>query len=196
MIRFHSYRISIFLLVFPLVVILADSGRALRSHPSLNQHLSDKSIALIWPSNAINLSKLQELVAHYPSVNNFNIQFPNQFHWALTPDAIQNLVRGIQQRAQEYGVWGKLPDFVFSSLATGSRPDKQEVSIPLLMQSGDVKSQAVEIMRQLRSDELGLSGMLPDWLKECIIAFYDAVYSAFDYVQAQITSLLTMVLQK
>jgi len=144
-----------------------------------------------WPTTSINLSQLQGILAQNQGIGPVTIQFPNQFNWTVTPDGIQGLVGNAQQAAQAMGVSGKLPDLSFSALA-GANSGPQ-ISIPNMMQ-GNLKGQLDDVMRQLRYQEMNLGDMLPDWLKEFIVAIYDAVYAAFDYVQAQMAALIKLLM--
>jgi hypothetical protein len=154
-------------------------------NPSL---LGQGSMNIQWPANTINLSQLENIFTQNPGISQFNIQFPNQSNWGITPNAIQSIYNTFEQEAQSVGVTGKLPDLSFSSLAETT----MKSGLPQLMinPNGDIKSQMDDILRQLRYQSLDLGNYLPDWLKRIVLAVYDAVYSVFDFLGAQLAALV------
>jgi len=167
-----TLRVSLCLAIFLVISAI--------SRPGLAQDIQ-------WPSNTINLSQLESIFSQYPGINQFNIQFPNQTNWGITPGSVQTLVNNFQQEAQSLGVKGALPDLSFSSLAGGGL--KGGLAQLAINNSGDLKGQMDDVLRQLRYQTLDLSDALPDWLKQFLLAIYDAVYSGFEFLGQKLASL-------
>ncbi len=197
-----KYRASLFLAVFLGFISVAQpgwSGMNFRAPvmpqiPAMPQIPTlpignGQEAALQWPSNQINISQLEQILSQNPGLNQLNIQFPNQFNWQTSPGSIQNLLSSIQEEAQNIGVNGSISDLALSSLS-GEGLEADQLSIPNLLQGGDITHQLDAVMRQMRYQALNLSNYLPDWLKQVIVEVYDDVYGVFDYVQAQIVSVL------
>jgi len=142
-----------------------------------------------WPSNAINLSQLQSLLTQNPGISQFNLQFPNQSSWGVTPNTVQSLASMFQQSADAVGFTGKLPDLSFSSLAATAVSS----GLPQMMidPKGDIQGQLTDVLRNMRYQSIDLSDALPDWLKRIVLAIYDYAYNTFDYLGQQLAGLIT-----
>lgn len=157
------------------------------------QEMNNGASSIKWPTDSISFDQLQQMFAKVPGLNKLNIQFPNQGNWSVTPEMALNLYNSYQQEAGSVGLQGKLPELLFSSLSGAllkNQKEGQGFQMPVLDASkGDIKEQLDDMLRQLRYQTMNMGDMLPDWLKRGLLAFYDAVYAALNFMGAQLAAL-------
>ena len=160
---------------------------------------SGQSMDVNWPSNIIDLSQLQAIFTQNPAFKQFNILFPNQTNWNVTPSSIQSLMGNYQQEAQSVGMSDRPPGLSFSSLANagGVKAGILQLAIAqlkdgnLLSNPGTMKNMMSDMLRQARFQNMPLGDLLPDWLKRIMLEVYDAVYSAFEFLGARLAAIFT-----
>jgi hypothetical protein len=157
--------------------------------PHINSIGGQQSASIDWPSDSINLSQLQEIFSKLPGISQFNLQFPNQTNWNVTPEAISSLYNNYLQEAQSVGFTGKLPDLSFSSLNINAlKSGMATFSIGGMM--SNAKMQMDQELRQFRYDELHLGSWMPEWMKRTILALYDSLVQAINFMYDKLMAVL------
>jgi len=178
-----SAYIAAILLLFAPAAFAANASFANAINAQVGQ-----AINVAWPSSSINLSQLQGLTSQYPGASQFNIQFPNNTTWGVTPSSIQNIAGNYMQQAQTLGYRAGIPNLSFSSLRNASF-DSNMLSIPIANLSGSLQDAVDGGLRELRYQQMHLSDSLPDWLKNSILWVWNMLAAAWDWAAPQLAAL-------
>lgn len=154
------------------------------------QTSSQQSLNIPWNSNSITVEQLQALFRQYPTIGQFNIQFPNMTNWSITPDAALALYKNYQQQAQSLGLSGNLPDLSFSSLAVeGVKAGVAQLSVN--NPNADLKTQIGDVLQSFNSPNSSFLDWVPDWFKDGLKTIFDTVYDALQWAGNAIASLFS-----
>lgn len=157
--------------------------------PTINFNIPPPpSMNIPWNSSSISMSQLQGIMSQYPGVNQFNLQFPNNTSWSVTPSGLQSMYSNYLQQAQSLGYKGGVPDLSFSSLHD-MHFDANMLTVPIDSLSTSFQSAIDNGLRELRYQQMHLSDALPDWLKEGLLTVWNGIVTICDYIREKLSAL-------
>jgi hypothetical protein len=155
---------------------------------------ADKALGQLmveWPADTISFNQLQSIITQFPGMNKLKVQFPNQTQWMVSPAELTSLRNQYMEQAGSLGFGvggGGIPDLVFSSLANQSGGAGALAMIPIATLKDGMTETLEPMLREMRYQQLALSDSLPDWLRDILLALYNAImplyYGAVEWVSS------------